>query len=119
LLGIGRHQVNQAAIIENKHLDAVSMLARSIQEAMPGRKRNYTEPSPRSHGAYLFPSPVSPPFTDHPCKRGRPRLKRPSPIEAVQQAQWVRETHRHRPRLSRGCAARERIAPPSHGSTKE
>lgn len=78
-------QVNQAASIENKHLDAALMLARSIQDQLPRRKRNNTEPSRRSQGAHLFPSPVSAPLTDHPCKRGRARLNRTSPIEAVQQ----------------------------------
>jgi transposase len=78
-------QVNQAAIVENKHLDAALLLARSIQDQLPRRKRNNTEPSRRSQGAHLFPSPVPVQLAERPCKRGRPRLHRPSPIETVQQ----------------------------------
>jgi transposase len=78
-------QVNQAAIVENKHLDAALLLARSIQETLPRRNRNNNEPSRRSQAAHLFPSPTPLSITERPCKRGRPRLNRPSPIEAVRE----------------------------------
>lgn len=78
-------QVNQAAVVENKHLDAALLMARSIQDQLARRKRNNNEPSRRSQEVHLFPSPEPQPTHERSCKRGRPRLYRPSPIEAVQQ----------------------------------
>lgn len=78
-------QVNQAAVVENKHLDAALLMARSIQDQLARRKRNNNEPSRRSQEVHLFPSPEPQPTPERQCKRGRPRLYRPSPIEAVQQ----------------------------------
>jgi hypothetical protein len=77
-------QVNQAAIVENKHLDAALIMARLMQEQLPARKRNNNEPSRRSQPGHLFPSP--PPQDDAPVKRkrGRPPLRRLTPIEAAQ-----------------------------------
>jgi transposase InsO family protein len=77
-------QVNQAAIVENKHLDAALMMAKLMQEQLPARKRNNNEPSRRSQPDHMFPSP--PPQDDAPVKRkrGRPPLRRLTPIEAAQ-----------------------------------
>lgn len=38
-------QVNQAAIVDNKHLDAALTMAKMLQEQLPVRKRNNNEPS--------------------------------------------------------------------------
>jgi transposase len=77
-------QVNQAAIVENKHLDAALMMAKLMQEQLPVRKRNNNEPSRRSQPDHMFPFP--PPQDDAPVKRkrGRPPLRRRTPIEAAQ-----------------------------------
>ena len=50
-------QVNQAAIVENKHLDAALAMAKLIQEQLPPRRRNLNEPSRRSQGAHMFSDP--------------------------------------------------------------
>lgn len=52
-------QVNQAAIVDNKHLDAALVMARLIQEHFPVRKRNNNEPSRASQPHHLFPAPVA------------------------------------------------------------
>jgi transposase InsO family protein len=77
-------QVNQAAIVENKHLDAALAMAKAMQEMLPPRKRNNNEPCRRSQGAHMFPP--SQPQEGAPVKRkrGRPPLPRLSPIEAAQ-----------------------------------
>ena len=77
-------QVNQAAIVENKHLDAALAMAKLMQEQLPPRKRNNNEPCRRSQGEHMFP-PL-PPQDEVPIKRkrGRPPLPRLSPIEAAQ-----------------------------------
>ena len=49
-------QVNQAAIVENKHLDAALMMATLMQEQLLARKRNNNEPCRRSQPHHLFPS---------------------------------------------------------------
>ena len=77
-------QVNQAAIVENKHLDAALMMARLMQEQLPARKRNNNEPSRRSQGAHMFPTPQPQEGTLVKRKRGRPPLRRLTPIEAAQ-----------------------------------
>jgi hypothetical protein len=76
-------QVNQAAIVENKHLDAALTMAKLMQAQLPLRKRNNNEPSRRSQPTHLFPSPVQ--TDEHPVKRkrGRPPLPRLTPIEAA------------------------------------
>lgn len=78
-------QVNQAAIVENKHLDAALALAKVMQEALPPRKRNNNEPCRRSQPAHMFPTPA--PIDEQPVKRrrGRPPLPRITPIEAARQ----------------------------------
>ncbi|TXI10962.1 MAG: ISNCY family transposase [Novosphingobium sp.] len=77
-------QVNQAAIVENKHLDAALAMAKAMQALLPPRKRNNSEPSRRSQGAHMFPSPAQPDQPPVKRKRGRPPLPRLTPIEAAQ-----------------------------------
>jgi hypothetical protein len=77
-------QVNQAAIVDNKHLDAALAMAKAMQEMLPARKRNNNEPCRRSQAGHLVPSPE--PVDEPPVKRkrGRPPLRRLTPIEAAQ-----------------------------------
>ena len=75
-------QVNQAAIVGNKHLDAALLMARLMQEQLPARRRNLNEPCRRSQGPNLFPSPAPPEQQPVKRKRGRPPLPRLTPIEA-------------------------------------
>ena len=77
-------QVNQAAIVDNKHLDAALMMAKLMQEQMPPRKRNNNEPSRRSQPSHMFPAPSSQEDTPVKRKRGRPPLRRLTPLEAAQ-----------------------------------
>lgn len=77
-------QVNQAAIVENKHLDAALAMAKAMQEMLPPRKRNNNEPCRRSQGAHMFPPPQPQESAPVKRKRGRPPLPRLSPIEAAQ-----------------------------------
>ena len=77
-------QVNQAAIVENKHLDAALAMAKAMQEQLPPRKRNNNEPCRRSQGAHMFPSPAKAEEQPAKRKRGRPPLPRLTPIEAAQ-----------------------------------
>ena len=77
-------QVNQAAIVENKHLDAALAMAKAMQELLPPRKRNNNEPSRRSQGAHMFPSPEQSDLQPAKRKRGRPPLPRLTPIEQAQ-----------------------------------
>jgi transposase len=79
-------QVNQAAIVENKHLDAALMMAKLMQEMAPPRKRNNNEPGRRSQGAHMFAVPER---VDEPSvkrKRGRPPLRRLTAEEQAQRA---------------------------------
>ena len=76
-------KVNQAAIVENKHLDAALAMAKLIQEQLPPKRRNLNEPSRRSQGAHMFPDPQPPAEEPIKRKRGRPPLPRLTPIEAV------------------------------------
>lgn len=78
-----RH-VNQAAIVENKHLDAALAMAKAMQEMLTPRKRNNNEPCRRSQPAHMFPSPPPQEGTPIKRKRGRPPLPRLTPIEAAQ-----------------------------------
>src|SRR3546814_18951421 len=51
-------QVNQPAIVENRHLDAALMLARQMQAIMPHhRKSNNDAPARRDQPTQLFPQP--------------------------------------------------------------
>ena len=77
-------QVNQAAIVENKHLDAALIMAKLMQEQLPARKRNNNEPSRRSQPGHMFPSPEDQDVPPVKRKRGRPPLRRLTPIEAAQ-----------------------------------
>ena len=77
-------QVNQAAIVENKHLDAALAMAKAMQEMLPPRKRNNNEPCRRSQGANMFRPPQPQEGAPVKRKRGRPPLPRLSPIEAAQ-----------------------------------
>ena len=77
-------QVNQAAIVENKHLDAALTMAKLMQEQLPARKRNNNEPCRRSQPMHLFPAPERPDAAPVKRKRGRPPLRRLTPIEAAQ-----------------------------------
>jgi transposase InsO family protein len=75
-------QVNQAAVVDNKHLDAAIEMAKLIQEQLPVRKRNNNEPSRLSQPGHHFPAPAA---TDAPAKRkrGRPPLERARSMAAV------------------------------------
>ena len=80
-------QVNQAAIVENKHLDAALMMAKLMQEMLPPRKRNNNEPGRRSQGPHMFSVPdqgSAPPPAKR--KRGRPPLRQLTPEEKAQRA---------------------------------
>jgi hypothetical protein len=79
-------QVNQAAIVENKHLDTALMMAKMMQDMLPARKRNNNEPRRRDQAVHLFPSLVAEAVAEAPPKRkrGRPPLCRLPPIEAAQ-----------------------------------
>lgn len=77
-------QVNQAAIVDNKRLDAALLMAKLLQEQLPPRKRNNNEPRRRDQPVHLFPVPEP---TDEPLvkrKRGRPPLRRLTPDEIAQ-----------------------------------
>ena len=76
-------QVNQAAIVENKHLDAALMMAKLMQEQLPPRKRNNNEPGRQSQPGHMFAVPVRPAEAQAKRKRGRPPLPRLTPIEAA------------------------------------
>ena len=77
-------QVNQAAIVENKHLDAALTMAKLMQAQLPVRKRNNNEPSRRSQPGHMFASPQGQDVPPVKHKRGRPPLRRLTPIEAAQ-----------------------------------
>lgn len=80
-------QVNQAAVVDNKHLGAALEMARLIQEQLPARKRNNDEPCRRSQPGHLFPNPQVAVEPTVKRKRGRlplPRIKPQSlPLELV------------------------------------
>lgn len=75
-------QVNQVAIVNTKHLDTALAMAKALQELLPARKRNNNEASRRSQPMHLLPAPE--PVEEAPVKRGRPPLRRLTPIEAAQ-----------------------------------
>lgn len=77
-------QVNQAAIVDNKHLDTALAMAKLMQEQLPPRKRNNNEPCRRSQPTHMFPSPTRTDESQPKRKRGRPPLPRLTPIEAAQ-----------------------------------
>ena len=69
-------QVNQPAIVGNKHLDAALILAKQLQAIMPHhRKRNNDAPARRDQPMHLFPEPDPPPKIDR-RKLGGSKLKR-------------------------------------------
>lgn len=77
-------QVNQAAIVENKHLDAALAMAQAMQEMLPPRKRNNNEPSRRAQPAHMFPAPASTDEAPIKRKRGRPPLRQLTAAEKAQ-----------------------------------
>jgi transposase len=77
-------QVNQAAIVENKHLDAALMMAKLMQEQMTPRKRNNNEPGRRSQGTHMFAVPEPGAVLPVKRKRGRPPLRQLTPAEKEQ-----------------------------------
>lgn len=74
--------MNQAAVVDNKHLDAALTMAKLIQEQLPARKRNNDEPSRRSQPHTLFPPPAADTVAVK-RRRGRPPLSRVRPTKAV------------------------------------
>lgn len=65
-------QVNQPAIVDNKHLDAALILAKQMQAIMPHhRKRNNDAPARQSQPTHLFPEP------DPTTKEDRRKIYRP------------------------------------------
>ncbi len=79
-------QVNQAAIVDNKHLDAALAMAKLMQEQLPARKRNNNEPCRSSQGPRMF-APPSPPGPAEPVKRrrGRPPTRRNPTVEYMKE----------------------------------
>jgi hypothetical protein len=71
-------QVNQAAVVDNKHLDAALMMARAIQELAPHhRVRNNNEPSRSSGSTSIFAEGKIESADKIDGRRvGRPKLKR-------------------------------------------
>lgn len=69
-------QVNQAAIVDNKYLDAALETARLIQETTPHhRQRNNNEPARSSQSFGIFAKPAATP--DMSEAKGRPRGRPP------------------------------------------
>ena len=69
-------QVNQPAVVDNKHLDAALALARQMQAAAPHhRQRNNDAPSRRSQATHIFPELDSLPKIDG-RRSGNSKLKR-------------------------------------------
>ena len=85
-------QVNQPAVVDNKHLDAALAMARQMQAAAPHhRQRNNDAPSRRSQATYLFPEPETPAKIDGP-RSGSAKLKaRPRLSEAELRARGTLE----------------------------
>lgn len=77
-------QVNQAAIVDNKHLDAALLMAKLMQEQLPARKRNNNEPRRRSQPSHMFPAPPQGDEATVKRKRGRPPRHQLAQIEVVQ-----------------------------------
>ena len=69
-------QVNQAAVVDNKHLDAALALAKQMQAMAPHhRQRNNDAPPRRSQPVHLFPEPVATETIDG-RRSTAPKLKR-------------------------------------------
>lgn len=69
-------QVNQAAVVDNKHLDAALALAKQMQAMAPHhRQRNNDAPPRRSQPVHLFPEPVAAETIDG-RRSTAPKLKR-------------------------------------------
>jgi hypothetical protein len=79
-------QVNQAAIVENKHLDGALTMAKLMQEMLPAMKRNNNEPGRRSQGPNMFATPADDAVPQVKRKRGRPPLRQLTPTEKAQRA---------------------------------
>jgi transposase len=88
-------QVNQPAIVDNKHLDAALMLAKQMQAIMPHhRKRNNDAPARQAQPSHLFPEPDGPAKTDRRriggTRRGKPlslaELQERGTLEFVEKA---------------------------------
>ncbi|MGE6696028.1 ISNCY family transposase [Sphingobium limneticum] len=88
-------QVNQPAIVENKHLDAALMLAKQMQAIMPHhRKRNNDAPARQAQPSHLFPEPDGPVKIDRRriggTRRGKPlslaELQERGTLEFVEKA---------------------------------
>src|SRR3546814_6977719 len=82
-------QVNQAAIVENKHLDAALAMAKAMQQMLPPRKRNNSAPFRRSQPTHTFPSPARTAEVPGKRKRRRPHFPSRTPAEAAQRV-WGR-----------------------------
>src|SRR3546814_657585 len=65
-------------------LDAALAMAKAMQEMLPPRKRNNSEPCRRSQPTHMFPSPARTEEVPAKRKRGRPPLPRRTPVEAAQ-----------------------------------
>jgi transposase len=85
-------QVNQPAVVDNKHLDAALAMAREMQAAAPHhRQRNNGAPSRRSQATHLFPEPEPPAKIDG-RRSGNSKLKpRPRLSEAELRARGTLE----------------------------
>jgi hypothetical protein len=68
-------QVNQAAVVDNKHLDAALEMARLMQATRPHhRQRNNSEPARSSQSYGMFAKPAK---AKMPKDKGRPRGRQP------------------------------------------
>lgn len=93
-------QVNQAAIVENKHLDAALSMARLLQDHLPERRRNTSQPSRRSQRTHMFPQPERSEAPPMKRKRDRPSLRGPAPAETAPGLARCKALHRANPAAS-------------------
>lgn len=77
-------QIDQAAVVENRHLDAALAMAKLMQEQLPARKRNNNEPSRKSQPSPMFPVLAATDEASIKRKRGRSPLRRITPTERAQ-----------------------------------
>ena len=117
-------QVNQAAIVENKHLDAALAMAKLMQAQLPVRKRNANKPSRRSQPGHMFASPGRPGRAPCKAQAGTPSPAPAHPdrgsaahagalLSGPTAKQRVRDASMPDQRNSRGCAAQDPRAPRS------
>ena len=88
-------QVNQAAIVDSKHLDAALEMARRLQAMLPERRRNNNEPSRQSQPDHLFPAPsqsVDAEATTQAERQVKPARRARPPLRRVHKAQRRAET---------------------------